>query len=204
MQIDPADRGGVSIYRLMSGLIVPRPIAFISTVDRHGTRNLAPFSYSMAVTESPPVHAVSISGKATGYKDTLNNIREMGEYVVNVVSEEIGAAMNETAADCPPEIDEFEVAGLTAAPSDRISAPRVAESPASLECRLLEIRQFGDPADGASVVFGEIVLFHIRDDLLDAEGYVDLLNLRPLGRLSGSLYCRTTDHLSYTRPGAGG
>ena len=163
MRLNPGEIGGGAVYKLMSGVIVPRPIAFISTVDSDGRPNLAPFSFSMAVSENPPVHAVSISGKVNGYKDTLNNIRSTGEYVVNVVTEQIGAAMNQTAADFPPEIDEFEVSSLSAAPSERVAPPRVAESPVNMECRLLEMREFGAPEAGSTVVFGEILLFHIDE-----------------------------------------
>ena len=199
MLIDPAltER---DFYKVMSGVIVPRPIAFVSTVDSEGTPNLAPFSYFMPVSDVPPILCISIGGRAGEAKDTLRNIEATGEFVVNVVTEEIGAAMNVTSAEYPPEVNEFSEAGLTASPAVRVRAPLVAESPVNMECRLLEILRFPRGRSGSGVVLGEIVLVHIRDELLRPDGSIDTLRLQALGRLSGALYCRTTDQVVHVRP----
>src|SRR5690242_12726842 len=141
MVIDPTSAGASDVYKLMVGLIVPRPIAFVSTVDRAGLRNLAAFSFFTAVSANPPVIAFSpmVRGSDGNRKDTLQNIEATQEFVVNVVSEDFVTKMNLTAPEYPPEVDEFVVSRLTPLPSDLVGPPRVAESRASMECRLVQV-----------------------------------------------------------------
>ena len=140
LTIDPAEHLPRQIYKIMTGIIVPRPIALVSTVDSEGVANLAPFSFFCGVGSKPPTVLFCPALRATGgtdpalRKDTLRNVEETGEFVVNVVSDAIAAAANVTAAEVAPEVDEFELAGLTPVPSEIVRPPRVAESPAQMEC----------------------------------------------------------------------
>ena len=202
MIIEPTDRPDAEIYKLMSGFIVPRPIAFVSTVAADGVFNVAPFSYFMPISATPPLLAFSIRHPSGRTKDTLANLNASGDFVVNIVTITIAEAMNVTAADVGPEIDEFQLAGLTPVPSTQVSAPRVAESPVNLECRLVETHAYGEPPLRQSVVVGEIVVAHIEDRLLRADGSVDPSLLEAIGRLSGSDYCRSTDLFAMKRPAA--
>ena len=201
MIIEPAQQEPRDIYRLMTGLIVPRPIAFVSTLSADGIRNLAPFSFFTAISANPPVvcFAPMIRGRDAGLKDTLVNIEATGEFVVNIVSEEIAERMNSASADFPPEVDEFIESGLTPAPSDVVSPPRVAESPASMECTLVQIVHVSRKPLGGSLVLGEVVRFHVRDDLV-RRFVVDPSKLRAIGRMEGSIYTRTTDRFELVRP----
>lgn len=200
MILNPTSHPPPDMYKVMSGLIVPRPIAFVSTISADGVPNVAPFSYFMPICATPPLFAFSIGQRGDGQKHTLANILHSREFVLNIVTDDIAEAMNASAADVGPEIDEFQLAGLTAAASDLVSAPRVAESPANFECRLVETREYGDPPRFYTVVVGEIVLAHIDDRLLSEDGSADPLQLKAVGRLSGSTYCRTTGIFDLQRP----
>jgi flavin reductase (DIM6/NTAB) family NADH-FMN oxidoreductase RutF len=199
MELDPAVIGETAAYKLLIGCVVPRPVAWVSTVDAHGVRNLAPFSFFMGVCGDPPTIAFSSGPREGARKDTVRNVEASGEFVVNVVDDAHAEAMNQTSGEYPPEVDEFAVAGLAAAPGVRVRAPRVATAPISLECRLLRIVQVGRGPH--SVVFGEIVYLHVRDGLYDAgSGRIDVAALRPVGRLAGHLYSRTHDLFEMKRP----
>ncbi len=199
MQIDPETFG--NFYRVLTGVVVPRPIAFVSTLSVDGIANLAPYSFFNAVAPDPPTIVFSSSRRAGGKtKDTLTNVEQTGEFVVNVVVDEIAEAMNKTAAEFPVEVNEFEIAGLTEAPSIKVKAPRVAESPVNMECRLKQVVALGrDGENGNGLVIGEIVLLHIRDDLIDGHR-INHQRLKPTGRLAGSMYCRTDDIFELVRP----
>jgi flavin reductase (DIM6/NTAB) family NADH-FMN oxidoreductase RutF len=134
-----------------------------------------------------------------GTKDTLRNVVATKEFVVNIVSEEIVAAMNETAAEVGPEVDEFELAGLTPLASETVRAPRVAESPAQMECRLREVVTISAAPGGGSIVIGEVLRFHVREDLFD-DYRIDAAKLQAVGRLGGPTYCRTQDRFDLERP----
>ena len=138
MRIDPLNFEGFN--RVLTGVVVPRPIAFVSTMSPDGVVNLAPYSFFNAVSYDPPTIVFSSSRRA-GYKskDTLRNIEETGEFVVNIVVDPIAEAMNKTSAEFPEDVDEFEIAGLTQAPSETVKAPRVAESPVNMECKLEQV-----------------------------------------------------------------
>jgi flavin reductase (DIM6/NTAB) family NADH-FMN oxidoreductase RutF len=205
LMIDPAERPTHEIYKLMTGIIVPRPIALVSTVDREGIANLAPFSFFCGVGSVPPTLLfcpVLRAGRSTDrapQKDTLRNVEETGEFVVNVVSESIAAAANATAADVPPEVDEFQLSGLTAVPASVLRAPRVAESPAQMECKLIQVIYTSHKPGGGVIVLGEIVRFHVRAELVD-NFRVDPAGLDAVGRMAGNTWVRTRDRLELIRP----
>jgi len=193
--VDPAEISAGAMYGLLTSVVIPRPIAFISTVSAAGRRNLAPFSYFNAISSAPPLIGVSFSDRGDDPKDTLRNIRETGEFVVNLVTESLLGPMARTAGEWPRATDEFEIAGLSAEPARRVRAPRVAESPIHLECRLhREI-----PLGNAQFVVGEILLAEIRDDTLTA-GRVDPMKLQAVGRLSGELYSLMREVVASPRP----
>ncbi|HUI10451.1 MAG TPA: flavin reductase family protein [Bacteroidota bacterium] len=202
MTILPADHPPGDVYRLMTAIIVPRPIAFVSSLSRGGIRNLAPFSFFTAVSANPPVvcFAPMIRGRDGTRKDTLNNIEETGEFVVNIVSEEIAGPMNACSAEVPPEVDEFALSGLTPVPSERVAPPRVGESKASMECRLLQIVHVSPRPLGGSLVLGEVLVLHVNDPLFHNFS-VDPAALNAIGRMGGATYARTTDRFEMPRPG---
>ncbi len=203
--LDPAQIAPSDIYKLMIGMIVPRPIAFVSTVDAAGNRNLAPFSYFTACSSNPPVvcFCTSVRSGPRPHKDTLENIRATGELVVNIVSEEIAEQMNLCSAEVPPEVDEFELSGLTPLASDLVKPPRVAESRVQMECRLRQILVVSEQPGGGSLVIGDVLRFHIEEALLDDQkgGYkIDPEKLNAIGRMGGPIYTRTRDRFEMQRP----
>ena len=198
MRIDPLNFERFNL--VLTGVVVPRPIAFVSTVSTDGIRNLAPYSFFNAVSYDPPVIVFSSSRTVDRKsKDTLRNVEETGEFVVNVVVDDIAEAMNKTAAEFPEEVDEFEIAGLTAIPSEIVKAPRLAESPVNMECRLDQVVPIGDPVHGHGLVIGTVILMHVRDDIINGHRINHEL-LKPTGRLAGSMYCRTHDYFEMPRP----
>ena len=205
MLIDP--RNFDRFNMILTGVVVPRPIAFVSTISTEGVVNLAPYSFFNAMAYNPPTLIFSSSRRAPGWadkrKDTLANIEETGEYVVNVVVDDIAAAMNATAAEYPADVSEFAVAGLTEAPSEMVRAPRVAESPVNMECRLMQVVNIGEQPHAHGLVIGEIVRMHVRDDILyDGPNGLRINHeaLRPTGRLAGNMYCRTDAVYELIRP----
>ncbi len=199
--LDPAQIAPNDIYKLMIGMIVPRPIAFVSSVDMAGTRNLAPFSYFTGCSTNPPVvcFCAAVRSGPRPHKDTLENIRATGEFVVNIVSEDFAEQMNLCSAEVPPEIDEFELSGLTPLASDLVQPPRVAESKVQVECRLREILVVSEKPGGGSLVLGDVLRFHIEESLLD--GYkIDPDKLNAIGRMGGPVYTRTRDRFEMQRP----
>ena len=195
MQIDPALHAKTDNYKLLTNLVVPRPIAWVTSQSETGIINLAPFSFFNAVGSDPLYVIFSVGNNdAGGPKDTAKNVRAKGEFVVNLVTEELFDAMNISAAEFPAEQSELEAAHLHAAPSIRVTVPRVAEAQASLECKL-----FSEQTLGANTLFiGEVVMFHVADHLIDAGLHIN--NFAPIGRLgSPSVYCRTTDRFDIAR-----
>ena len=180
--------------RLINSLVIPRPIAWITTVDLEGRRNLAPFSYFNVVSGgSPPVVMVSFSPK--GPKHTLANLVATGEFVVNVVTGALREAMVASSAEVEAGVDETEVVGLETAPSAEVRPPRLAAAPAALECLLLETKGI----DEFVVAFGRVVHIHVADDVLAGER-PDALLIRPVGRLGGSLYTTVDETYRLDRP----
>src|ERR1700748_3003966 len=165
LAFDPAEHAHGDIYKLMIGAIVPRPIALVSSIDRTGIRNLAPFSYFTACSSNPPVVVFCpiLRPMPPMAKDTLRNVTATREFVVNIVSEEFVERMNATAATVGPEVDEFELSGLTPMASDLIKPARVAESHIHMECRLPQIAHVSDKPGGGSVVVGAGLRFPVRE-----------------------------------------
>ncbi len=201
MKIDPKSFEGFG--RVLTGVVVPRPIALVSTKSADGIVNLAPFSFFNTVSPNPPTIVFS-SARRVGdqdekIKDTLANIEATKEFVIAVVVDEIAEAMNRTSAEYPTEVNEFEIAGFTEAPSEMVAPPLVAESPVNMECRLIQVVPIGHSNHGHGLVIGEIVLMHVRDDIINGHR-IDQQKLKPTGRLAGSMYCYTTDTYEMLRP----
>jgi flavin reductase (DIM6/NTAB) family NADH-FMN oxidoreductase RutF len=201
MAVDPGAADAANIYKLMVGVIVPRPIAFVSTLSAAGIRNLAPFSFFTGISANPPVicFAPMIRSSDGQKKDTLRNIEETGEFVVNVVSENFAQQMNLCAPEYPADVDEFEMSGLTAMPSDLVKPPRVAESRIHMECKLHQIVEVSAKPLGGSLVMGEVLRFHIADGLF-TDFKIDPDVLHAIGRMGGPAYTRTTDRFDMLRP----
>lgn len=201
MIVDPREAGFQNVYKLLIGAVVPRPIAFVSTISREGIPNLAPFSFFTAVSANPPVVCFCPVRRpgSNPYKDTLSNISATREFVVNIVSEEFAEKMNLSSAEFPPEVDEFEASGLTPIPSDLVGPPRVAESHVHMECKLYLTIEFGELPGSGNLVLGEVVRFHVDDQYFD-DFRIDPDKLRPIGRMGGATYTRTTDRFEMVRP----
>lgn len=188
---DPADLSGREPYFLLTSLVVPRPIAWVSTLAADGTANVAPHSYFNVISSAPPIVHFTSSGE----KDSLRNVRATGEFVVNMVSLDLVEEMNTTAADFPPDVSEFEWVGLETAPSEAVKPPRVARAKAALECQVVDIISKGN----GKMVFGEVLRFQI-DESIWRDGRVDPELLDPVGRLSGSAYSAQGKVFKILRP----
>ncbi len=192
MHVDPGTLSRREGYQLLISAIVPRPIAFVSTADAAGRTNAAPFSYFTGLSSSPLSLLICAGRRREGVKDTQRNIVETGEFVVNVVVEDLMDAVVTAGADHAPGVSEIDLAGLRIAPGVKVGAPLLADSPVNLECRLMQVVDLA----GSSIIAGEVVWIHVRDDLLvDASGaggekVIDVARLGPIGRLSGSSYAR--------------
>ena len=172
-------------YKLLASTVVPRPIAWVVTQSANGAVNAAPFSFFNVLAGDPPTVGISIGSRARDVpKDTLANIRETGEFVVNMVSRDTAEAMNKTATEFPPGVDELAAAKLTRLPSVKVTPPRIAESPVAFECKLVQTLPLG-PAN--TLVLGHVVAMHVRDDaVLDAmKYYIDTPGLDLIGRMHG-------------------
>ena len=201
--VDPQSTAVSDIYKLLIGAIVPRPIAFVSSIDTRGAFNLAPFSFFTAISANPPVICFAPMVRASGStrKDTLRNIEATGEFVVNIVSEDFAARMNVCSAEFPPEVDEFAASGLTPVASELVKPPRVAESRVNMECRLMQIVNVSAKPLGGSLVIGEVLRFHVADEVFQ-NFRIDPDLLRPIGRMGGPTYARVTDRFDLIRPAA--
>jgi len=195
MQIDPALQSVADNYKVITNLVVPRPIAWITSVDEAGTINLAPFSFFNALSSDPLYVGVSIALRDNGTpKDTARNIGASGAFVINLVTEELLGAMNISAVDFPPDQSELTAAALHAAPSVHVKPPRLAQAQASFECKLSSSQPLGN----YTLFIGEVVMFHVADHLVGPRLHIN--NFAPIGRLgSPSVYCRTTDRFDYPR-----
>jgi len=205
VELDPASLSASQRYRWMISLIVPRPIALVSTRAADGTLNLAPFSYFMGVSSDPFVVAISVSQREGRPKDTAHNIAATGEFVVNAAGEAHAAAINLASGDWEPDVDEFAVAGLTPAPAEKVAAPRVAEAAFALECRLERTIVLGASPRQTSLILGEVVWMHVREEVLEDPGaeetrLADPRKLRPLARLGRNLYSTLGTLLTIDRP----
>lgn len=198
LAIDPASEPPLNNYKLLIGSVVPRPIAFVSTISPEGIRNLAPFSFFNAVCGNPPVVCFA-SGIREPPKDTLANVRATGEFVVNIVTEDIAEQMNLTSGEYPAGVDEFAISGLTPVPSDLVAPFCVLESPVNMECKLLQIVEVSTRPGGGSLVLGEVIRFHI-DPAISNNFRVDAEKLRAIGRMGGMEYTRTRSRFEMERP----
>lgn len=199
---DPAKDSPADLYKLMIGMVVPRPIAFVSSLDARGVRNLAPFSYFMACSADPPVICFVASHRAgpRPAKDTLTNILATQEFVVNIVSEDFAEKMNATSAEVDPDVDEFVLSGLTPLASDMVKPPRVAESHVHMECRLRQTLPISNEAGATNtIIFGDVLRFHVDEAVVD--GYkINPDKLKAIGRMGGPTYTRTRDRFDMVRP----
>lgn len=195
MRIDPKNNAVIDNYKLLTNLVVPRPIAWVTSQNEAGVVNLAPFSFFNAIGSNPLYLLISVGRNDDGSaKDTAKNISASGEFVVNMVTEDVLAAMNVSAADFPADESELVAAGLHMAASDQIAAPRVSESQASMECKL----HSAQPLGAYTIFIGEVVMFHVADHLLGERMHIN--GFAPIGRLgSPSYYCRTTDRFNLPR-----
>jgi len=185
-------------YKLLSGLVVPRPIGWIGTRRGNDTFNLAPFSFFNVVSVSPPTVLFSGGRHPDRPKDSVAFAEMTGEFTVNIVSESVAEAMNVTSGSFTADDDEFAIAGLTAAVGTKVRAPLVVESPANLECRVVEILTLGTEGQ-TRVVIGEVLAIHVRDDVLDGTR-IDNDTLQAIGRMAGDSYINTRDRFELARP----
>lgn len=184
-----------SAYRLLSTAVTPRPIAWVSTVDGDGADNLAPFSFFTVASISPPILTFYPVGTGADAKDTARNVAETEQAVVNVVTEDVVAGMNETAATMERGDSEFDRADVTRAESTAVDPPRVAEARVAFECELFDLRTVGS----STQVLAEVVHAHVDDDAT-TDGKIDTAKLDTVGRLAGSWYATTDDRFSLERP----
>ncbi len=207
MNIQPHELPHREFYRLLITAVAPRPIAWVSTISSDGEHNLAPFSFFNVVCATPPLLGFSPGNRGredrkvfgTGFKDTLRNIRETGEFVVNAVTFPLVEAMNLTSGEYEASINEFELAKLTMRPSQHVKPPQVAESPVSFECKVHTILDFGTETAGGSLVIGQIVSIHLEENVL-RDGRIDGQLLDLVGRMGGNQYTRTTERFEVARP----
>ena len=188
------------LYRLLSGSVCPRPIAWVATQDKRGNANLAPFSFFNVASIDPPVLAFSplLDGSAQP-KDTLRNLNEVEECVVHVGTEGLSEALNTTSASLPRGEDEFVLAGLEKAAMPGVSVPRIAAAPVAFGCKLVDVIRFGDRPLAGSLVLVQVVAIHADNSVWDGR-HVNMEILQPIGRLAGSDYVRITDRFSIERP----
>jgi flavin reductase (DIM6/NTAB) family NADH-FMN oxidoreductase RutF len=203
VKVDPRAISPDAAYSWMASTILPRPIAWVSTLNEDGGANLAPFSFFTGVGSNPPTCLICVSRKGKvevgEKKDTWANIERTGEYVIHVVDDARAQAMNVTSKEYAHGADEFAVAGVTKVASELVAPPRVAEAPVAMECRLHQILEVGAPGHGTAVIIGEILLWHVRDELL-VGGRIDYERLDAVGRMGGPVYTRTRDRFDMPRP----
>ena len=200
MEISPESRSNHDIYKILIGTVLPRPIAWVSTVDDSGNMNLAPFSFFTVASVNPPILCFSpLLQENSMEKDTLVNINQTGEFVVNIVSYGLAQAMNRTSASYPSDVNEFDVAGVTAKQSTLVKPPCVADSLVNFECKLQQIIPFGSEPRAGNLVLGQVCNIHIHPDIL-TNGEVDTKSLDAIGRLGGNMYTTIRDCFEMERP----
>jgi len=204
MKIDPATLRPRDLHHLFTSVVVPRPIAWVSTVGEDSIFNLAPFSAYCTVSISPAIVGFGVAPTRDGNKkDTLRNIEATKEFVINIVNEILAEPMNITSAPYQSDVDELKEAGLTSVKADLVKAPMVAESPINMECRLNQILEFGETPMTSYFIIGEVLRVHVQDELY-ADGAIQMSKLKAVGRLGGGIgsdmYCRTSDSFGMGRP----
>lgn len=199
IEITATDLSPQAVHALLTHIVVPRPIAWVSTLDEAGAANLAPHSFFNVVSTSPPVVMFSAGHtskhNADKRKDTVRNIERTKEFTLNLVTEDLLEQMNTTAAEVPPDVDEFVLAGVTKAPAFQVKPFRVKEAKAVLECRLREFLR----VENNTVVFGNVVALAVSEEIY-VDNRIDAAKLRPVGRLGGLLYSLQGELLSLKRP----
>jgi len=201
MRLDFSQLAPRDAYQWMISTILPRPIAWVSTISAEGKTNLAPFSFFQGVCANPPtLMFVPVNNRQGQKKDTVRNIEAVPEFVVNLVPHALAEQMNACSALLPYGESEFEKFGVVSAPSERVRPPRVAAAPVAFECRLLQVVNIGDGPLAAHVIFGSILVAHVRDDVLGPNGKPDVAKLDLIGRLGGEAYTTTRDTFSIERP----
>lgn len=201
--LSPSNINSIDLYKILVSTVMPRPIAWVSTVSKDGIDNLAPFSFFTVASVKPPILCFapalkSVEGIPTE-KDTLHNIRETGEFIVNIVSRNLVEEMNQTSFEFAPTESEFDAVGLTRAPAHFVKAKRVAESLVNYECKLVQIIDFGKEVQSGSLILGEIIMVHL-DKRIFKSGKVDMAELNPVGRLGGLWYSGIEDRFELKRP----
>lgn len=192
LSIDPKELQIAQLHGYLLGAIGPRPIAFASTIDKEGNPNLAPFSFFNVFSANPPILIFSParSGRTNTNKDTFNNVKEVGEVVINIVNHQIVHQMSLASSPYRSDVDEFEKTGLTKLPSDTIRPFRVAESPVQFECVVNEIKELGDQGGAGNLIICEVKKIHISEEVLDKDGKIDQLKIDLVARMGGNWYCR--------------
>lgn len=200
MQISVQNTDSGILYKLLTGLVIPRPIGWISTIDREGNNNLAPFSFFNVVGEDPPHVMFSTVRTGDKNKDTLNNVLQTGQFAVNLVTEDLVEQMNATSGTFDRNTDEFHIAGLTPIACQTIAAKRVAEAKAHFECEMVHHYFLEDHKNGgACVVIGKVLMMHVSDEILSENYRINLDKYRPVARLAGSNYSKLGEIFSVKR-----
>jgi flavin reductase (DIM6/NTAB) family NADH-FMN oxidoreductase RutF len=195
MRIAASDLETEASYKLITGIVVPRPIAWVTTLSPHGIVNLAPFSFFTCVSPKPPLLAISVGRNAGVYKDTARNILASEEYVIHIADFPHLEALHHTSTEYPPEVSEVEAAGLATVPSDEVKVPRLRDAPVAMECRFRGCIEFGRTRN--RLIVGEVVVFHLRDGLV-RDGKVATSDLDPIARLGGPTYARLGEVVTMT------
>jgi len=201
MIIDPLNITQSEVYKILSGSVIPRPIGWVSTISENGVPNLAPFSFFNVVGEDPPHVMFSTVRPGNSNKDTLNNVLTTKQFVVNMATEDLAEAVNNSSATLPPDVNEFDYAGVTQAPCSKVKAPRVLESPISFECELVHHYSLEDHKHGgATIMIGRVVMFHIDESVMLDNYKINPEIYRPIARLAGSNYAKLGEIFSIKRP----
>lgn len=200
MKIEASRLDWLGAHHLIMDSVLPRPIAFVSTVSVNHINNVAPISCFVPICLKPTLLGVGISTTREGRKkDTINNIEATWDFVVNVVTEEMAEQMNQASYPYPPEVSEFQKCRLTPVKADLVKSPLIGESPVNIECRVHHILEFGEGLRRTHFVIGEVLLVHVRDELY-VNGEIDLTKLKVIGRLGGDYYCHIRDFFKMERP----
>ncbi len=200
MHFDTQELDQSAIYKLLTGTIIPRPIGWVSSISEDGINNLAPFSYFNLLGDDPPHVMFSTRRDNNKNKDTLNNVLTTKQFVVNLVTEDVVEAMNASSASVAPEVDEFELVGVTPIPSEKIKPMRVKESKVQLECALVHHYFLeGHQQGGACVLIGRVLMIHIDDNILLDNYKINLETYKPVARLAGSNYSKIGEIFSIKR-----
>jgi flavin reductase (DIM6/NTAB) family NADH-FMN oxidoreductase RutF len=197
MQIETENLETEALYKLLTGSVVPRPIAWVTTVSVDGVTNAAPFSAFTFVSNRPPMLLINAGRIGGVQKDTARNIEATGCFTVNVVIEDLLTQMNASSAIFPPHVGEPETLGIILASGALVASPRIARSPISMECRLRQVLEFG--VEGSQSLVGEVVMWHVADDLYE-DGKIDQMKLQPVGRIGGAVYAKLGELIRMRAP----